>query len=88
MYQKKENNERTNTEEIVGNDGNPRNKLTHSACSVCSCSCICSCSLSCTGGLNEQALQNVNILGGLDTVQQQVMDATVKRIRGESDGRL
>jgi len=39
------------------------------------------------GGLNEQALQNCQKLG-LDDIQQKVMDATVNRIRGISDGNL
>jgi hypothetical protein len=37
------------------------------------------------GGLNEQALANLDALGGLEA-QTQVMDATLSRIRGESDG--
>jgi pyrroline-5-carboxylate reductase len=37
------------------------------------------------GGLNEQALANLDKLGGLKA-QTQVMDATVSRIRGETDG--
>ena len=37
------------------------------------------------GGLNEQALANLDQLGGLDA-QRRVMDATLSRIRGETDG--
>ena len=37
------------------------------------------------GGLNEQALGNLDTLGGL-AIQTQVMDAILARIRGESDG--
>merc|ERR1711971_245442 len=40
------------------------------------------------GGLNEQALQNYDKLGGLDEIQQKVMDSIVNRIRGVSDGKL
>ena len=39
------------------------------------------------GGLNEQALHNCQQLG-VDDLQQQVMDATVNRIRGSSDGNV
>jgi pyrroline-5-carboxylate reductase len=38
-----------------------------------------------TGGLNEQALANLDKSGGLEA-QTKVMDATLSRIRGESDG--
>lgn len=37
------------------------------------------------GGLNEQALHNLDQLGGLQA-HDQVMDAILSRIRGESDG--
>lgn len=37
------------------------------------------------GGLNEQSLANLEQLGGLE-VQNQVMDAILSRIRGETDG--
>jgi len=37
------------------------------------------------GGINEQALRNMEQLGGLDT-QTKVMGAILSRIRGESDG--
>lgn len=39
------------------------------------------------GGLNEQALENIIKLGGLEG-QWMVMDATLSRIRGESDGSI
>lgn len=39
------------------------------------------------GGLNEQALSNLDQLGGLEA-QRRVMDATLSRIRGESDGSI
>lgn len=39
------------------------------------------------GGLNEQALANLEQLGGLEA-QRRVMDATVSRIRGETDGSI
>ncbi|CAJ1953886.1 unnamed protein product [Cylindrotheca closterium] len=37
------------------------------------------------GGINEQALRNMEQLGGMET-QTKVMDAILSRIRGESDG--
>ena len=37
------------------------------------------------GGLNEQALRNLESLGGLDAFDK-VMDAIVSRINGDSDG--
>ena len=37
------------------------------------------------GGLNEQALRNLELLGGLETYDK-VMDAILSRINGESDG--
>ena len=37
------------------------------------------------GGVNAQALANLEQLGGLDA-QTKVMDAILSRIRGESDG--
>lgn len=40
------------------------------------------------GGLNEQALKNYNILGGLHNIQQKVMDLIVNRIRGISNGEI
>ena len=39
------------------------------------------------GGLNEQALKNLDKLGGLSSFDQ-IMDAVVSRIRGESDGSI
>jgi pyrroline-5-carboxylate reductase len=39
------------------------------------------------GGLNEQGLANLELLGGLEA-QRRVMDATLSRIRGETDGSL
>lgn len=39
------------------------------------------------GGLNEQALSNLDQLGGLEA-QSRVMDATLSRIRGETDGTI
>ena len=39
------------------------------------------------GGLNEQALANLDELGGL-AMQDRIMEAVVSRIRGESDGSL
>ena len=39
------------------------------------------------GGLNEQALANLDKLGGLDA-QVQVMDAILSRLRGETDGNI
>lgn len=39
------------------------------------------------GGLNEQALSNLDQLGGLEA-QRRVMDATLSRIRGETDGSI
>lgn len=39
------------------------------------------------GGLNEQGLANFELLGGLEA-QRRVMDATLSRIRGETDGSL
>ena len=40
------------------------------------------------GGLNEQALKNYSILGGLHNIQQKVMDLIVNRIRGISNGEI
>ncbi|KAL3939156.1 MAG: hypothetical protein SGBAC_006064 [Bacillariaceae sp.] len=37
------------------------------------------------GGINEQALRNMEQMGGMET-QTKVMDAILSRIRGESDG--
>lgn len=39
------------------------------------------------GGINEQALRNMDQLGGLE-IQTKVMDAILARIRGESDGSI
>ena len=39
------------------------------------------------GGLNEQALANLDLLGGLEA-QRKIMDATLSRLRGESDGSI
>ena len=39
------------------------------------------------GGLNEQALRNYEVLGGMED-QRKVMRAIVSRIRGESDGKF
>eukprot|EP00521_Asterionellopsis_glacialis_P000850 CAMPEP_0195253830 /NCGR_PEP_ID=MMETSP0706-20130129/4703_1 /TAXON_ID=33640 /ORGANISM="Asterionellopsis glacialis, Strain CCMP134" /LENGTH=289 /DNA_ID=CAMNT_0040306415 /DNA_START=99 /DNA_END=968 /DNA_ORIENTATION=- len=39
------------------------------------------------GGLNEQALKNLDKLGGLDAFDK-IMDATLGRIQGKSDGSL
>lgn len=39
------------------------------------------------GGLNEQALSNLDQLGGLEA-QRRVMDATLSRLRGETDGSI
>ncbi len=39
------------------------------------------------GGLNEQGLVNLEQLGGLEA-QRRVMDSTLSRIRGESDGSI
>lgn len=39
------------------------------------------------GGLNQQALGNLEKLGGLDAYDN-VMDAILARIKGESDGSL
>ena len=39
------------------------------------------------GGLNEQALKNLESLGGLDAYDQ-VMDAILSRIEGKSDGSI
>jgi pyrroline-5-carboxylate reductase len=39
------------------------------------------------GGLNAQALDNLETLGGLDA-QQKIMDKILERIRGDSDGSI
>jgi len=39
------------------------------------------------GGLNEQGLFNLDLLGGLDA-HRRVMDATYSRIRGDTDGNI
>lgn len=39
------------------------------------------------GGINEQALKNLEKLGGFD-IQEKMMDAILSRLNGETDGSL